>query len=248
MSPLYIKVITLANSFLNMTSINTDLIQLLKKLGLNSYEAKIYAALVLLGSSTAGEVAKLALVPETSAYRVLDSLVEKGWVNVVHGRPAVYHAVNPELIKGRIIHEIENGFKKLKEMYQKAAKKEKPEIIYTIHGKERVLSKIKEVLSKAKSFVFISSPSESLKEVLQHVKPDKVTLRIITDEPIPELKDIDYRISQPLFAVDILVDHSQALIAMPDLSVCGWASNPLIAKHFGQFLELKWERAASLGS
>jgi hypothetical protein len=41
-------------------------------------------------------------------------------------------------------------------------------------------------------------------------------------------------------AVDILVDGREAMISMPDYSVCGWVENPIIARHFKEFLELLW--------
>lgn len=229
-----------------MSLIDNSVITLLKRLGLNSYEAKLYSALVLLGSATVSEVSKLADVPETSAYRVLDGLTSKGWINVVPGRPTIYHAVNPEVIEERVIRDIKHGFKLLKDAYQKASKTERPEIIYTIHGKERVLAKIKEIISDAKQFLFISAPYESLSDLISFLKTKSIEIKIITDEPTKLVQTLEYRISKPLFAIDILADYSQALIAMPDLSVCGWANNPLIAKHFGQFLELKWALAGKI--
>jgi hypothetical protein len=37
-----------------------------------------------------------------------------------------------------------------------------------------------------------------------------------------------------------VVDGAEALIAMPDLSVCGWADNALISLQLEGFLEQTW--------
>jgi HTH-type transcriptional regulator, sugar sensing transcriptional regulator len=69
----------------------------LQQLGLNAYEARTY--LVLLGHSRfkALELAPRALVPRQKIYEVLDSLVEKGFAQVVQDRTKLFSAVEPKL-------------------------------------------------------------------------------------------------------------------------------------------------------
>lgn len=69
----------------------------LQRLGLNAYEARSY--LVLLGHSRfkALELAPRAHVPRQKIYEVLDSLVEKGFANVVQDRTKLFSAVEPNL-------------------------------------------------------------------------------------------------------------------------------------------------------
>ncbi len=53
---------------------------------------------------------------------------------------------------------------------------------------------------------------------------------------------------KPVLAVDILIDGKESMISMSDYSVCGWVENPVIAKHFKEFLELLWGSSkASVG-
>lgn len=52
----------------------------LESTGLEQQEVDVYLALVELGSATAGQISKKSLVPRTYAYRILDQLVEKGFV------------------------------------------------------------------------------------------------------------------------------------------------------------------------
>ncbi len=63
----------------------------LGNLGLSNYEARAYVALILRTHATAEEVAELAMIPRTSAYKALQSLVSKGFAQETDGRPAIYH-------------------------------------------------------------------------------------------------------------------------------------------------------------
>ena len=69
----------------------------LQQLGLNAYESRSY--LVLLGHPRfkALELAARAHVPRQKIYEVLDSLVEKGFAQVVQGRTKLFSAVEPSL-------------------------------------------------------------------------------------------------------------------------------------------------------
>lgn len=69
----------------------------LQQLGLNAYEARSY--LVLLGHARfkALELAARAHVPRQKIYEVLDSLVEKGFAQVVQEKTKLFSAVEPSL-------------------------------------------------------------------------------------------------------------------------------------------------------
>jgi HTH-type transcriptional regulator, sugar sensing transcriptional regulator len=69
----------------------------LQQVGLNAYEARSY--LVLMGHPRfkALELAARAHVPRQKVYEVLDSLVEKGFAQVVQERTKLFSAVDPTL-------------------------------------------------------------------------------------------------------------------------------------------------------
>lgn len=73
------------------------MIQKLVSLGLTSYEAKAYLALLSRGSSTAAETARLAGLPRQRVYDVLGSLVERGLASTRPGKAVKYQATAPEL-------------------------------------------------------------------------------------------------------------------------------------------------------
>src|SRR5262245_65984542 len=68
----------------------------LQRLGLNAYESRSY--LVLLGHPKfkALELAARAHVPRQKIYEVLDSLVEKGFAQVIQERTKLFSAVPPD--------------------------------------------------------------------------------------------------------------------------------------------------------
>ena len=74
----------------------------LKDFGLNSYEAKLWTALLSRGVSTAGELSDIANVPRSRSYDVLESLEKKGFIIMKLGKPIKYLAVTPSEVIDRI--------------------------------------------------------------------------------------------------------------------------------------------------
>src|SRR5579884_3952495 len=69
----------------------------LQQLGLNAYEARSYLVLVGHPRFKALELAARAHVPRQKIYEVLDSLVEKGFAQVVQEKTKLFSAVEPNL-------------------------------------------------------------------------------------------------------------------------------------------------------
>src|SRR5437588_8607108 len=71
--------------------------QRLQSMGLNAYEARSYLVLVGHPRFKALELAARAHVPRQKIYEVLDSLVEKGFAQVVQEKTKLFSAVEPSL-------------------------------------------------------------------------------------------------------------------------------------------------------
>src|SRR5271154_2125423 len=69
--------------------------QRLQAMGLNAYEARSYLVLVGHPRFKALELAARAHVPRQKIYEVLDSLVEKGFAQVVQEKTKLFSAVPP---------------------------------------------------------------------------------------------------------------------------------------------------------
>ena len=94
-----------------------DFIEKLKVFGLNSYEAKIWVALLSRGVSSAGELSDISNVPRSRSYDVLESLEKKGFIVMKIGKPIKYIAVQPnevlERVKQKVAKEAEEQAKNL---------------------------------------------------------------------------------------------------------------------------------------
>ena len=82
--------------------VQKDFLNKLKDFGLNSYESKLWIALLSRGVSTAGELSDISDVPRSRAYDVLESLEKKGFIVVKVGKPIKYLAVPPAEVVDRV--------------------------------------------------------------------------------------------------------------------------------------------------
>ncbi|MDA4117694.1 MAG: hypothetical protein OK455_05045 [Thaumarchaeota archaeon] len=223
----------------------------LRKLGLTGYEARCYVFLVELGPSDPRKVASKASMPYPNAYEALKRLNDLGWVEVVRRRPAVYRARAPNTIYEEIQGRLKVTFASLEAMYM-ATPAEQAELVYTLRGKERVLSKLVEMIRGARSNMMLVSPSGTLEgsgpllEEIRAAVSRGVKVRILMDEVDAKnlLAGVEARTGN-IVAFDLLVDDKTALIGLPDLSACGWAESSAVAIHFMQFLELLWTASSS---
>jgi sugar-specific transcriptional regulator TrmB len=223
----------------------------LRKLGLTSYEARCYVFLVKLGPSDPRKVAAKASMPYPSAYEALRRLGDLGWVELVTIRPAVYRARDPATILGEIQSKLKETFASLEAMY-KATPSDEAELVYTLRGKDRVLSKLVEMIRGARSSMMLVTPAETLHgsgtllEEIRKAAARGVEIRVMTDEA--ELKGLPPKVEArtgSIVAFDLLVDDGTALIGLPDLSAAGWVESSAVASHFMQFLELLWSAGSA---
>ena len=100
--------------------VQKDFLNKLKDFGLNSYESKLWIALLSRGVSTAGELSDISNVPRSRAYDVLESLEKKGFIIVKVGKPIKYLAVPPseviERVKKKVVEEADQKNKVLSEL------------------------------------------------------------------------------------------------------------------------------------
>jgi len=100
--------------------VQPNFIKKLKDFGLNSYEAKIWTALLSRGVSSAGELSDIANVPRSRAYDILESLEKKGFILMKLGKPIKYIAIPPseviERVKKKIQQDLEHQENHLEEL------------------------------------------------------------------------------------------------------------------------------------
>ena len=73
------------------------------RLGLTDYEATALAELLTLGRTTAPNLAEAADIPKARIYGVLEALSDRGFVEVIPGRPKEYQPKSPDEILDRAV-------------------------------------------------------------------------------------------------------------------------------------------------
>jgi HTH-type transcriptional regulator, sugar sensing transcriptional regulator len=159
--------------------VQKEFLDKLKDFGLNSYERKLWIALLSRGVSTAGELSDISNVPRSRAYDVLESLEKKGFIVVKVGKPIKYLAVSPseviERVKKKVIEEADQKSKvlsKLKDselleeltsLHQDGVKLVDPtDRSGAFRGREKVYEHLLMMIKNAKKSVTIMTSAEGL--------------------------------------------------------------------------------------
>lgn len=159
--------------------VQKEFLNKLGALGLNSYEAKLWAALLSRGISTAGELSDIANVPRSRSYDVLESLEKKGFVIMKLGKPIKYIAVKPkdvvERVKSKIIEDAETNAKsldKLKEskmlqelnmLHSKGIDLIEPsELSGSFKGRNNLYTHLDSMIKTAENSIIIATTAEGL--------------------------------------------------------------------------------------
>ncbi len=236
--------------------------KVLRELGLTAYESAAYLSLVKGGVLKASEVSERAGVPFSKVYEVLNSLEQKGWMDIERGRPARYFAKPPIEAFEAAKRKLEEKMQKLEQtvtgelqpLYEKRELREKPDI-WILRGKASVLAKLTEMLSKAQSQVMIAIPSfaEGLTEeampLLKGLMWSSVKVQImiagkLSEKPRLEglVSEVDVRERDTMFGGGVIVDGGEVLLLLgeedkPSLVV--WSNHiglVTFAKDYFQYL------------
>jgi len=168
--------------------IQKNFLNKLKDFGLNSYEAKLWTALLSRGVSTAGELSDMAGVPRSRSYDVLESLEKKGFVMMKLGKPIKYMAIPPEDVVDRVKKKIMSDAEEQKNMLDEIRKTtllseltmlfkkgitvvEPSELSGYLKGRKNMYNHMEAAIKNAKKSVVISTTSNGLLRKSDALKP-----------------------------------------------------------------------------
>ena len=97
------------------------LLENLRKLGFNNYEAKGYLALMERKSLTATQISVVSGIPRTKVYDVTESLMKKGLCSLVPGKINKYRASEIDAAVDRLLEENQKVFIERKEQIREAS-------------------------------------------------------------------------------------------------------------------------------
>ncbi len=139
-----------------------DIIEKLKEIGLNTYEAKVYVALLKKYPATGYEVSKLANIPQSRTYDTLKVLEEKNIVVSTNAKPVIYTPIKPKQLTQRIQKKMNSTINYLDKHLPKV-KDDYNEPIITITGRQNIQDKIIEVIQNAKREIYMEIWSQDYK-------------------------------------------------------------------------------------
>ncbi len=217
--------------------------EMLKLLGLSSYEAQGFVALVYHGVANADTVADTANIPRTSAYKVMESLVQKGFAKETDGRPRMFKPDDMNRIRSEFQEKFDKLFRSLKDLQDMLPSKGEPQLVYTIYGNQQVMSKLAEMVNLTEKELIICTPKvkeirTDLKKYIDNAIKRGVKVTFVTppNKRIPPNTQVFRK--EGLIATDVVSDQIRAMIAGPEMDACGYTDNPALALHVYQFINM----------
>ena len=167
--------------------VQQELLKKIKDFGLNSYEAKIWTALLSRGVSSAGELSDISNVPRSRTYDVLESLEKKGFVIMKLGKPIKYMAIPPteviDVIKKKIREDStkqENTMEELKksdvlsqltQLHTNGIDMVEPtDLVGMIKNRDNVYDYLESMIKKAEKSIYIMTSADGMIRKIEHLE------------------------------------------------------------------------------
>lgn len=190
-----------------------DLVEKLKEIGFNSYEAKVYIALLKKFPATGYEISKIANIPQARTYDTLKVLEQKNIVVSSNSKPVSYTPIKPKQIlawyqkkMNSTLNYLEKHLPEVKDNYN--------EPVITISGKQNIYSKIVEIIQNAKKEIYLEIWSQDYKlfeQELLNAYNRNVEIRIVGYDNFSSRFGMVF---QHAFAKDIEISLGGRMIAI----------------------------------
>ena len=187
-----------------MNHISTKLVKSLKTMGLSQYEARTYAALVMVDMAGAKELVEFLDISKPSVYESLQSLEDMGLVMLTNVRPAVYKALEPELairlLMGLQEQASQDALGELKALEKARVRSRQTDQLWSIYGSASIDYKIGDMLKNASRSVYCTTSDRYL-PFIKSLAGRGLSLQLLVLSDVPGLS----RQLKALFQDDQLV-------------------------------------------
>lgn len=139
-----------------------EVIESLKELGLNTYEAKVYVALLKKYPATGYEVSQIADVPQSRAYDTLKALEKDKIVVATNAKPFTYTPIKPTELTKRFKRKVNSTIEFLDKNLP-SVKEDYTEPILSITGIANIREKVIEIVKNAKKEIYIEIWSQDFR-------------------------------------------------------------------------------------
>ncbi len=242
--------------------VNSNAYYLLERLGLTEYEAKTLNTLFKLREAEAPVISRVAQVPKTRVYDVLEKLIQKGLLIEIKGRPKLYRAIEPE----RAIDTLMSDKKSQLNVLENEASKFKKEIVLddSIEEKGEKIMKVKDKqdferilgqeIGKAKNNIQglteITDENLIIQDALRSAFEKKIKVKLLNSNQTKNLKDISEvkQLNHGLNA--FIIDDKKVILAIsdfkkdkPDYHFTILTDNAPMANALTHYFNSHWEKA-----
>ena len=157
-----------------------NLIDKLKELGFNTYEAKVYLALLKNHPATGYEISKESGVPQARAYDTLKALETSNVVVAIGRKPVTYTPVTPEDLLDRWERTFRGSIDFLRDALPDMTS-ETVEPVVNLRGETSIFKHALEMIASAKRSIFLELEEDAqlLAEVLTDAKARGVEIWIV---------------------------------------------------------------------
>ncbi|NWG10769.1 TrmB family transcriptional regulator [Candidatus Bathyarchaeota archaeon] len=242
--------------------------QVLREVGLNTYEIDVYLALLEGGEMTAMEISKSANVPYSKIYEVLNSLKDKGWIKSIEARPTKYYPIPPlealavEKIRleGKYASWEQTIASELQPLYEKQELVERPDILI-LHGQQGVLTKLEEMLKQANKEIMIAAPEfaksmiTSAPSFLETLQKSRVSIKLMVAGKAEEWKNLrkfagidELRVRGQMFGGGIIADGKEAVLFLgeetPSLVI--WSNHTGLVRFAREYFQFLWDSSKKI--
>lgn len=187
--------------------VKSEAVSRLRELGLSSYAARAFLAIVEGQPISATGICEKTNIPDSKIYYSLKELEEKKLIMIQHGTPSVYHVNGSKHILSGLESDIESDYKRKIESMRKVEKSLEPlmvrsirgnasdvELAYIVKGFKNILEKMKQIALEARKEIVFMASDESLvlgmQDVLSQVKDQRdVSIKIALSDNLLESKD-----------------------------------------------------------
>ena len=185
--------------------VKSEAVSRLRELGLSSYAARAFLAIVEGQPISATGICEKTRIPDSKIYYALKEMEEKKLIMVQHGTPSMYRVNGSKHILSGLENDIESDYKRKIEAMRKVEKSLEPlmssvgntsdvELAYIVKGFKNILEKMKEIALQArKEIVFMASDENlvlGMHDVLEQVRDERgVSVKIALADRLLESKE-----------------------------------------------------------
>jgi len=173
----------------------------LRELGLSTYEARVFTALVQLNSGTASDVASVSDVPRSQVYTTVDDLKSRGLISIQQSNPKVFLPVSlaeaQAQLERRFEGRLDTAFDHLTSLEQTSDNgNNQNEDVWSITGTAAVTERIDQLASDAEQTVLyaaedLNDPDPNLLTTFAALCDRGVELMLVADygQPVGDIWD-----------------------------------------------------------